>query len=74
MAKKDIEDEEFERFLREFIDTELESDDTPEDTNTDNRCEAEEVELPFPKEMDDNVARIKLSANAWKTSLPSDWN
>ena len=72
MAKKDIEDEEFERFLREFIDTELESDDTPEDTNTDNRCEAEEVELPFPKEMDDNVARIKLSAHHEKLQCMED--
>lgn len=72
MAKKDIEDEEFERLLQEFIDTEFDTDDTPEDTNTNNRYETEEPELPFPKEMDDHVARIKLSDHHEKLKCMED--
>ena len=58
MAKKNKtkDDEEFERLIREFIDAELNSDDTPDDTQTTN-------DLPFLKEIDDRVADTMMNAD-----------
>ena len=56
MAKKQNDDDEFERLVREFIDNEIMSDDTPDDNaNT-------EPTLPFPKPMDDRVADAMMNA------------
>ena len=61
MAKKNKEDEEFERLLREFIDTEIKVDDTPDDETTDNLNDPTDTTLPFPREMDDRVADAMMN-------------
>lgn len=65
MAKKNKtnDDEEFERLIREFIDTELDSDESPDDTQTtDDLDDQTNDTLPFPKEIDDRVADAMMNA------------
>jgi hypothetical protein len=66
MAKKNKtkDDEEFERLIREFIDAELNSDDTPDDTQTTNDLDDQTTnDLPFLKEIDDRVADTMMNAD-----------
>ena len=66
MAKKNKtkDDEEFERLSREFIDAELNSDDTPDDTQTTNDLDDQTTnDLPFLKEIDDRVADTMMNAD-----------
>lgn len=65
MAKKNKtkDDEEFERLIREFIDTELDFDETPDDTQTTDDLDDQTANnLPFPKEIDDKVADAMMNA------------
>ena len=60
-------EDDFEKLLQDFIDGALDSTEDDDDLETsDNLNEPKEGELPFPKEMDDRVAQIKLRM----TSLP----
>ena len=61
MAKKNIEDEEFEKLFREFIDPEKESDEAPEDESTDNLNDPTDETLPFPREISDKVADAMMN-------------
>ena len=63
MAKKNKtkDDEEFERLIREFIDTELDIEDTSDDTQTNDDLDDQTGNLPFPKEMDDKVANAMMN-------------
>ena len=66
MAKKNKtkDDEEFDRLIREFIDAELNSDDTPDDTQTTNDLDDQTTnDLPFLKEIDDRVADTMMNAD-----------
>ena len=60
---KTNDDEEFERLIREFIDTELNSDDTPDETQTTDDLDNQTNDnFPFPKEIDDRVADAMINA------------
>ena len=57
-------DDDFEKLLQDFINGTLDDIEDDDDLETsDNLNEPEEGELPFPKEMDDRVAQVKLSDN-----------
>ena len=61
---KTNDDEEFERLIREFIDTELNSDDTPDETQTTDDLDNQTNDnFPFPKEIDDRVADAMINAD-----------
>ena len=66
-------DDDFEKLLQDFIDGALDS--TEDDDNletSDNLKEPKEGELPFPKEMDDRVAQVKLNDNQEKHNCMDD--
>ena len=64
-------DDDFEKLLQDFINGEF--DDNNDDLETsDNLNEPKEGELPFPKEMDDRVARVKLDDNQGKHKCMED--
>ena len=66
-------EDDFEKLLQDFIDGALDSTEDDDDLETsDNLNEPEEGELPFPKEMDDRVARIRLADNQEKHKCMDD--
>ena len=66
-------DDDFEKLLQDFIDEALDSTEDDDVLETsDNLNEFEEGELPFPKEMDDRVARVKLNDNQEKHKCIDD--
>lgn len=66
MAKKNNEEEEFERLVREFLDYEDKDDDTPDD-HADT-----EAALPFPKPMDDRVVDAMMNADNYERNFTED--
>ena len=66
-------DDDFEKLLQDFIDEALDSTEDDDVLETsDNLNEPKEGELPFPKEMDDRVARVKLNDNQEKHKCIDD--
>ena len=66
-------EDDFEKLLQDFIDGALDSTEDDDDLETsDNLNEPKEGELPFPKEMDDRVAQIKLNDNQEKHKCMDD--
>ena len=66
-------DDDFEKLLQDFIDGALDFTEDDDDLETsDNLNEPKEGELPFPKEMDDRVARVKLGDNQEKHKCMDD--
>ena len=67
-------DDDFDKYLQDFINGALDS--IEEDDNdletSDNRNEPTEAELPFPKEMDDQVARMKIADHQGKHKCMED--
>ena len=60
-------DDDFEKLLQDYINGTLDDTEADDDLETsDNLNEPEEGELPFPKEMDDRVARLRLGDNQEK--------
>ena len=59
-------DDDFEKLLQDFIDGADDSTNEDDDLDLSNNHEPVEGELPFPKEMDDRVARLKLGNNQEK--------
>ena len=59
-------DDDFEKLLQEFIDGADDSTNEDDDLDLSNNHEPVEGELPFPKEMDDRVARLRLGDNQEK--------
>ena len=66
MAKKNNEEEEFEKLVREFLDFEDKDDDTPDD-HADT-----EATLPFPKPMDDRVVDAMMNADGHEHNFCND--
>ena len=66
-------DDDFEKLLQDYINGTLDDTEADDDLETsDNLNEPEEGELPFPKEMDDRVARIRLADNQEKHKCMDD--
>ena len=65
-------DDDFEKLLQEFIDGADDSTNEDDDLDLSNNHEPVEGELPFPKEMDDRVARLKLGNNQEKHQWMDD--
>ena len=66
-------DDDFEKLLQDFIDGALDSTEDDDGLETsDNLNEPKEGELPFPKEMDDRVAQLKLNDNQEKHKCMDD--
>ena len=65
-------DDDFEKFLQEFIDGALDSTEEDDDLDFSNNHEPAEGELPFPKEMDDEAPRTRLTANQEKHQCMDD--
>ena len=66
-------EDDFEKLLQDFIDGALDSTEDDDDLETsDNLNKPKEGELPFPKEMDDRVAQIKLNDNQEKHNCMDD--
>ena len=66
-------DDDFEKLLQDFIDGAFDSTEDADDLETsDNLNEFKEGELPFPKEVDDRVARAKLGDNQEKHKCMED--
>ena len=67
-------DDDFDKYLQDFINGALDS--IEEDDNdletSDNLNEPKEAELPFPKEMDDQVARVKIAEHQGKHKCMED--
>ncbi len=59
-------DDDFEKFLQDFIDRAIDSTEEDDDLDLSNNHEPVEGELPFPKERDGRVARLKLGDNQEK--------
>ena len=66
-------DDDFEKLLQDYINGTLDDTEADDDLETsDNLNEPEEGELPFPKEMDDRVARVRLADNQEKHKCMDD--
>ena len=72
--KTKTEDEDFERMVREFIDTELNDDDSPDDFETSDDLDDQPTHdnLPFPKDMNALVANAMLKANCHDADFLKD--
>ena len=64
MAKQHNEDDEFERLVREFLDTEIKSGDIPE--------EDQEDTLPLPEQKDERVADTMMNAGSHERNFKED--
>ena len=72
--KTKSEDEDFERMVREFIDTELNDEDSPDDFETSDDLDDQPTDdnLPFAKDMNALVANAMLKANCHDADFLKD--
>ena len=71
--KTKSEDEDFERMVREFIDTELNDEDSPDDFETSDDLDDQLTDnMPFPKDLNDKVANAMMKANCHDADFLKD--